>query len=89
MNSERPNENIGADAATTGKPGNERPAKPDWLKSHAKSFAVRWAVVSAVLWITWLSNGGKFLAAFPLTLPAVVSSCAAIGFYVAHRARNK
>lgn len=70
-------------------PNNGRSENSDWLKSHTKSFALRWATVSGVLWLTAWNKGGLFISGAPLIIAAVTTSCAAIGFYIAHRVKNK
>jgi hypothetical protein len=89
MTTDTPNKDIDAKAAATAEPGIHRPANRDWLKSRAKSYSLRLAVVSAVLWVSVWNKSGNFISGTPLILFAFVSSCAAIGFYVAHRRLNK
>ncbi|KAB0471214.1 hypothetical protein K6V72_09710 [Ralstonia insidiosa] len=66
-----------------------RLAKRDWLRLHAKSFSLRWTAVSGVLWLTAWNKAGYFLSGTSLIIAAIASSCAAIGFYIAHQVTNK
>ena len=66
-----------------------RPLNREWLKLRAKSFSVRWAAVSVVLWLTAWNKAGYLLSGTPLIVAAIVSSCAAIGFYITHHTMNK
>jgi len=89
MLSETTQTNTDANSLTTGEPDNRQASKHDWFRLRARSFSFRWAAVSAVLWLTAWNKGGFLLSGIPLIVAAAASSCAAVGFYVAHRTLNK
>lgn len=89
MATEAPQTNTDGNGTATGVPENRHPGKHGWLRLRAKSFSLRWAAVSAVLWLTAWNKGGTLLSGTPLIIAATVSSCAVVGFYVAHRTLNK
>ncbi|WP_175924641.1 hypothetical protein [Burkholderia latens] len=60
-----------------------------WLKPRARLFALRWAVLSGVLWVgAWMASA-CLVAEVPLTLAAFGSSVVAITFFWIARAFNK
>ena len=89
MKADVPNTNSDGKDRGTEESDNRRPANRDWLRLRARSFSLRWAAVSGVLWLTLWSKGGYLLSGTPLIIAATLSSCAAVGFYVAHRTLNR
>jgi hypothetical protein len=78
-----------ANDGATGDLNKSRTASSAWLKANAKSYALRWAMVSFAFWLIAWSKGDHILSWTPLILTAIASSCAAVGYYVAHRALNR
>ncbi|MDO5947189.1 hypothetical protein [Burkholderia cepacia] len=66
-----------------------REANIEWLKLRAKSFAVRWAVLSCVVWLgAWIVSG-RLVAEVPLTLSGFLTGSVAMVFFYLHLALNK
>lgn len=80
---------IDSDDNAPGKQNNSRPEKHDWLRSRARSFSLRWTAVAGAFWLTAWNKAGNLLTGTPLIIAAIVSTCAAVGFYIAHRTLNK
>lgn len=56
----------------------------DWLEHHAKTFAIRWSVLSLMCWVFGFSISGMLVLEVPFVLCGYASSFIAMVFWWLH-----